>query len=140
MKNSTLQKCDSVLPNQANQLGWKEPKLVARSLPTTKLTSKLPAIISFAILYYFNVKLGWKATKPNFFRTDSSYFCIISEAKKPGQIAVVYHYCDLSRFFLTQTLFYRGAELIIALIALLKLLFYQTMRGFESQKYSNSNP
>ena len=29
---------------------------------------------------------------------------ITSESKKPGQIAVVYHYCDLSRFFLTQTL------------------------------------
>ena len=27
------------------------------------------------------------------------------ESKKPGQIAVVYHYWDLSRYFLTQTLF-----------------------------------
>ena len=29
---------------------------------------------------------------------------LTSESKKPGQIAVVYHYCDSSRFFLTQTL------------------------------------
>ena len=30
---------------------------------------------------------------------------VTSESKKPGQNAVVYHYCNLSRFFLTQTLY-----------------------------------
>ena len=29
---------------------------------------------------------------------------VTSESKKPGQFAAVIHYCELSRFFLTQTL------------------------------------
>ena len=37
-------------------------------------------------------------------RTGLVFILIMSESKKPGQIAVVIHYCNLSRFFLTQTL------------------------------------
>ena len=40
----------------------------------------------------------------NFCRSVFSLFQLTSESKKPGQIAIVLHYCDLSRFFLTQTL------------------------------------
>ena len=35
-----------------------------------------------------------------------SSFILTSESKKPGQLTVVYHYCNLSRFFLTQTLIF----------------------------------
>ena len=37
-------------------------------------------------------------------RTGLVFILIMSESKKPGQVAVVIRYCNLSRFFLTQTL------------------------------------
>ena len=46
------------------------------------------------------VQIDWGPMLPS----KPDYLHITSESKKPRQIAVVYHYYDLSRFFLTQTL------------------------------------
>ena len=66
------------------------------------------------------------------------FYCNYSKALRYTDLADA---LILIRFYgFEPHIFYRVAELIIALMALSKLLFYQNMRGFESPKYSNSNP
>ena len=56
--------------------------------------SWLPALVQFE----FTSK-NFESTQDLKMASDHNEFSITSESKKPGQNTVVYHYCDLSRFF-----------------------------------------